>query len=166
MNSNTIVNSILAITAFTLAFFVSIYLENPDNNSYFETQEQVNRRHELVCYSKSLASLVNEDKITEDEAKEKINNQIEDENDRDVARDILRGSVDTDMKSNEEDSMTVPVGYKEWECNDNGCGFADDQFVWTISNEDRIFGTMFATMSLGGIIYSTNFIYAKDEGRS
>ena len=51
--------------------------------------------------------------------------------------------------------QTIPVNVGMWTCNDIGCSYADDEYVWTSTNSNRILTSalvIFATTILFWII--------------
>ncbi len=156
-----LINFVLSLLVFIFAFVLSSYLGHANYKSYLETQDEVDKHQKIVCYSRGLATQINNKKISEKEARERINKELEDDELKEIAEKIIKGTMKEDDFDEESELSTVPIKYQQWTCNDNGCGYGDNNYVWTISKQNRIFGTLFATISLGAIIYITNFLFEK-----
>jgi len=148
---------IIPIITFSIALIIGIEQSIPTNKTYKESIDIQTKQTTIAQFGVDLAEQINENKLTEEQAREQIN-FLDTESDKNIAKNSLDYYLQTEDKDKSiyMAIKTVPVKYLEWTCNEFGCSFADNNYIWTISSNNRIFSVIIIFASMVLLLLVTN----------
>ncbi|MCA9378988.1 hypothetical protein KC640_01035 [Candidatus Dojkabacteria bacterium] len=143
---------LLALLAFVVGSQPA-YKTHHDANSYTQT------RRTAAATGNEAANTVKSGELTATEAEQRITEKYQQEPEAEqIAKEAFTLSLSNEDSTDSvisEVVQTIPVNVGMWTCNDIGCSYADDEYVWTSTNSNRILTSalvIFATTILFWII--------------
>ena len=147
-------NQLILIIIFSLGLFTGLIASSPIS----QTKEIAEAQKEKLIFAAEsgykLCRQVTESKISEASVNDFIKNiypsdDLSQETAQKVYQEFKKNPAEADKKAIIDKLLpTVPILYLEWTCNNYGCGYGDDQLVWTVSANNRNLGGIISLMSL------------------
>lgn len=145
---------VLPFFLFAVSFVLGLVSLCPARETVAEAERLLTEQGVAVEKGIEMAKEVEEGSISAGEAKDQIQSEpIITEGNKEIAKKALETHTDDVEELKEELVPTIPLSYMKWNCNKHGCAFIDDTYVWQISWENRIMGTMVIFFSLGAMMW-------------
>jgi len=139
---------------FVIALCLGLASLSPARKTIVEAERLLEQQHSAVDVASAIAERVEEGTLSKDEAVEEIKNtpSISEEN-WDLANAVLEEQNLDPVELQKKLVPTIPLSYMKWNCNKYGCALIDDTYVWQLSRENRVLGTLAVLLSLGAMMW-------------
>lgn len=164
-----ITQTIIPMLLFGAAFALGIQISFPARKTHEEANLFLDSQIAAVERGVDLGEKITIGELTKDEAVNEIrqSDDIVDEN-KELAERGLSAKVDTEKEFQDIASdlvPTIPQKYMQWNCNRYGCAMRDETYVWVLSTQNQIAGTIITFFSLLFIILTVRINPLKHKNR-
>lgn len=143
---------IIPLLLFISAFYLGIQISHPSYKLKSDSEAFLDKQNTAVKKGVELGEKVLDEEIDKVTAFSEIDSdgEIADEN-KDIAKDAVKSVADEYKNVAEiqaEAAPTIPLSYMKWNCNKYGCAFLGDEYVWQLSTENQIAGSLIVFLSM------------------
>lgn len=151
---------IFSLFIFVIALILGVSSTIPQGNSYAESDSYTKNLIEAAQEANSIAEQVKKGELTEDNAKQQLNNQDSDK-EKEIANIAYNDTKNSNTSIQEIINKSIPtvnVELDKWNCNNYGCAYGGESLIYTITNRSRYLASVLnlAALMIIAVISSDN----------
>lgn len=148
-----LIRNVVGYTCFSLALIIVVIALKPSGKNMVQAVSETAAKTEAGQIGYKLAQQVANSEISKEVAQEKLNAVVLY---KEVAETALQfGLENKDDNANNlitQAAKLIDLKYKEWNCNNFGCAYTDNAFVWTIGANNLLAGRIVSILIIATLI--------------